>query len=71
VRHGGPEHVDSVMVDGAWVLRGGRILVFDEAAAIADARDQAEAVRARVADRLPILLAAMPEVAGRFKALCE
>jgi cytosine/adenosine deaminase-related metal-dependent hydrolase len=70
VRHGGPEHVDSVMVDGAWVLRGGRVLAFDEAAAIADARGQAEAVRARVADRLPILLAAMPDIAGRFRARC-
>ena len=37
VQHGGPEAVDSVMVDGRWVMRGQVLLAFDEAAALADA----------------------------------
>lgn len=69
VQHGGPEHVDSVMVGGAWVMRAGRILAFDEAAAIAEARDQVAALRQRVAEQLPILRAAMPDMAVRFRGL--
>jgi 5-methylthioadenosine/S-adenosylhomocysteine deaminase len=64
VQHAGPEHVDSVMVDGNWVMRSGRILAFDEAAVISEAKGHAAAVRERVAGGLPVLRAAMPEIAG-------
>ncbi len=67
VQHGGPEHVDSVMVDGAWVMRAGEILAFDEAAIIADANNQAAALRERVAAKLPGLLEEMPRMANRFR----
>ena len=33
VQHGGSESVDSVMVDGRWLMRGQALLAFDEAAA--------------------------------------
>jgi 5-methylthioadenosine/S-adenosylhomocysteine deaminase len=46
VQHAGPEAVTAVMVDGAWVLRDGRILAFDEAAVIDRAEALAEEVRA-------------------------
>jgi cytosine/adenosine deaminase-related metal-dependent hydrolase len=70
VHHGGPEHVDSVMIDGAWVLRSGRILAFDEPAVIAQAQYQAAALRERVAGQLPTLLACMPDMEARFRNLC-
>jgi cytosine/adenosine deaminase-related metal-dependent hydrolase len=70
VQHAGPEHVASVMVDGRWVMRDGRILAFDEAAMLRDAQAQAEALRARVADRLPVLTAAMPAMSARFLRSC-
>jgi 5-methylthioadenosine/S-adenosylhomocysteine deaminase len=66
VQHGGPEHVDSVMVAGTWAMRSGTITAFDEAAVIADAQAQAMALRKRVASKLPVLLEAMPGVAERF-----
>ncbi len=68
VRHAGPEAVDSVMVDGVWTLRSGRILAFDEAAVLTDAADQIARLRARMATQLPVLLAAMPDVTRRFLA---
>jgi len=67
VQYGGPEHVDSVMVDGNWVMRTGEILTFDEAAVIADATNQAAALRGRVAAQLPKLLEEMPTMANRFR----
>jgi len=70
VQHAGPETVDSVMVDGAWVMRAGRLLAFDEEAALADAAVQLEALRARVATQLPTLLAAMPAVTIGFERSC-
>jgi hypothetical protein len=36
VQHGGPESVDSVMVDGRWLMRGQALLAFDEAAALTE-----------------------------------
>jgi 5-methylthioadenosine/S-adenosylhomocysteine deaminase len=71
VQHGGPEHVDSVMIDGTWVMRAGRILAFDEAAAIGEAQSQAAALRGRVAGQLPTFLAAMPGMAIRFRNTCS
>jgi 5-methylthioadenosine/S-adenosylhomocysteine deaminase len=46
--HAGPEHVSAVMVNGAWVLRDGRILTFDEAAALSAAADAHAEIRERV-----------------------
>jgi len=66
VQHAGPEHVDSVMVGGEWVMRSGTILAFDEAAVLADARFQAEDIRKRVAALLPVLGSAMPEMTAQF-----
>ena len=40
VQHGGPQHVRATMVGGSWAYRDGRILAFDEAAAIARFRDR-------------------------------
>jgi len=42
-----PENVDSVMVDGQFVKRGGRLVGFDVPAIIAGARESAEQVRNR------------------------
>ena len=37
VQHAGTEAVAAVMINGAWVLRDGRILAFDEPAVLAQA----------------------------------
>ena len=66
VQHAGPEHVRSVMVDGAWVMRDGVILVFDEAQVLDEAANQAGLLRDRVADKLPVLLAALPALSAQF-----
>ncbi|HET6307130.1 MAG TPA: amidohydrolase family protein [Rhodopila sp.] len=71
VQHGGPEHVDSVMVDGRWVMREGHILAFDEAAILADAQAQSIALQQRAAPDLAVLLAAMPGIAARFPRGCS
>jgi cytosine/adenosine deaminase-related metal-dependent hydrolase len=70
VQHAGPEHVAAVMVGGEWVMRDGRILAFDETAMLAEAGEQARAVRARVANRMPVLMGAMPAMAARFLRVC-
>jgi 5-methylthioadenosine/S-adenosylhomocysteine deaminase len=70
VQHAGPEHVDSVMVDGKWVMREGRILAFDEAAMLANAQAQSVALQQRAAPNLAVLLAAMPAIAARFPGCC-
>jgi 5-methylthioadenosine/S-adenosylhomocysteine deaminase len=69
VQHAGPEHVDSVMVDGTWVMRAGTIVAFDEAAAIREAQTQAAAVRERVTANLPVIQAAMPGIAASLREL--
>ena len=66
VQHAGPEHVRSVMVDGAWVMRDGIILAFDEAKVLHDAAIQAKLLRHRVADKLPVLMAALPALSAQF-----
>src|SRR5262249_43156421 len=46
VQHGGAAAVKSVMIDGVWVLRAGRILAFDESAVLERAAAVAEEARA-------------------------
>lgn len=70
VQHAGPEHVDSVMVAGRWVMRAGRITAFDEAAAMQDAQAQAVTLREQVASKLPVLREAMPGMTAGFLRLC-
>ncbi len=71
VQHGGPETVEAVMVDGRWLMRDRRIVAFDEAAAIAAARDAIAGIRERtvslvgtVADAIPALAARLAETAA-------
>jgi len=71
VQYAGPEHVQSVMVDGAWVMRSGRILAFDESAVLHGAHAEATALRERVAEKLPVLAAAVPDMAARFARLAK
>lgn len=66
VQHAGAEHVDSVMVDGTWVMRAGHILAFDETAVLRDAVSQAQAVQDRVVQSLPVIEAAIPPLATRL-----
>jgi cytosine/adenosine deaminase-related metal-dependent hydrolase len=70
VQHAGPEHVQSVMVDGTWVMREGRILAFDEAAALRDAAAAIATLRERVAAGLPTLRAEIPKMSARFLRAC-
>ena len=63
VQHGGPEWVDSVMVDGRWVMRGGVLLAFDEEAALADAEAAIAALHQRTAAQLAMLDEALPALA--------
>jgi len=63
VQHGGPECVDSVMVDGRWVLRRQALLAFDEAASLADAEAAIAALHERTAAQLAILDEALPALA--------
>jgi cytosine/adenosine deaminase-related metal-dependent hydrolase len=71
VQHAGAEHVDSVMVDGRWVMREGTILTFNEAAMLADAQAQSAAIQQRVAPNLAVLLAASPGLAAQFWRRCS
>ena len=66
VQHGSAAAVAAVMIDGAWVLREGRILAFDEAAVLADAADISTEVRAAAG---PALLLA--ETAAPFFRTCS
>jgi 5-methylthioadenosine/S-adenosylhomocysteine deaminase len=66
VLHAGAEDVRSVMIDGMWTMRDGRVLAFDEAAVLRDAEAQAMALHDRVAGRLALLTAAMPAMAAHF-----
>ena len=59
-QHGGPEAVDSVMVDGRWVMRGQMVLAFDEAAALADAEAAIAALHERTVAKLAMLEVALP-----------
>jgi 5-methylthioadenosine/S-adenosylhomocysteine deaminase len=48
VQFASPDAVDSVMVNGAWVMRGQKILAFDEEAVIQNARSASETIREKV-----------------------
>ena len=63
VQHGGPEWVDSVMVDGRWVMRGQVLLAFDEAAALSDAEAAIAALHERTTAQLAMLDEALPALA--------
>jgi 5-methylthioadenosine/S-adenosylhomocysteine deaminase len=63
VQHGGPESVDSVMVDGRWVMRGQVLLAFDEAAALADAKAAITGLQERTITKLATLDGALPALA--------
>jgi 5-methylthioadenosine/S-adenosylhomocysteine deaminase len=67
VQHASPEAVDSVMVNGTWVMRQRRILAFDESAVLREASDVIAELRERTApDRLaldralPVITSQMP-----------
>ena len=63
VQHGGPEWVDSVMVDGRWVMRGQVLLAFDEAVALADAEAALNALHERTVAQLATLDGALAALA--------
>jgi 5-methylthioadenosine/S-adenosylhomocysteine deaminase len=52
VVHADPRNVDSLMVDGRWLLRHGTITAFDEASVLGNARRYAEDLRSAAEDRL-------------------
>jgi hypothetical protein len=63
VQHGGSESVDSVMVDGRWLLRRQVLLAFDEAAALADAEAAINALHERTVAKRAMLDGALPALA--------
>lgn len=65
--HAGPEHVSAVMVNGAWVLREGRILAFDEAAALSAADDAHGEIRERVGNLPEQIRAALPTLSRSLR----
>jgi 5-methylthioadenosine/S-adenosylhomocysteine deaminase len=67
VQHGSPASVDAVMVDGRWLMREGRITAFDEAAAIAAARDAIEVLDERTAAAVPAVTDAIPALAAQLR----
>ena len=67
VQHGGPEAVDSVMVDGRWVMRGQVLLAFDEAAALADAEAAIASLHERTVAKLAMLDGALPALAQALR----
>jgi 5-methylthioadenosine/S-adenosylhomocysteine deaminase len=66
VQHASPDAVESVMVDGRWLMRQSRIVAFDEAAAIAAARDAISELRERTAAMVGVVAAAIPAVAAQL-----
>jgi 5-methylthioadenosine/S-adenosylhomocysteine deaminase len=69
VQHGSPEAVDSVMVNGIWVMRDRRILAFDEAAALREAADVIGELRERTATDRVVLDGALPALSESFRAV--
>ena len=67
VLHANTGAIDSVMIGGAWGLRAGRILAFDEAAALAAAKSLRDEVLARAAPGLAEVRAAIPGVAEQLR----
>jgi 5-methylthioadenosine/S-adenosylhomocysteine deaminase len=66
VQHGGPDTVQAVMVGGRWLMRDRRIVAFDEAAAIAAARDAIAGIRERTAALVGTVAAAVPALAAQL-----
>src|SRR6058998_2322938 len=60
VQHGSAAAVASVMIDGVWVLRAGRILAFDEAAMLGQAAAVSAEVRAAAGPGLVLAETAAP-----------
>jgi hypothetical protein len=67
VQHGGPDTVASVMADGHWLMRDGRIVAFDEAAAIAAASEAITRLKERTATAVQAVAAAIPHVAEQLR----
>jgi 5-methylthioadenosine/S-adenosylhomocysteine deaminase len=68
VAHGDPRSVKALMVDGQWLLRDGRIEVFDEAAANAEAAECAAELRAMGREAAADLSALAPDYARWHEA---
>jgi 5-methylthioadenosine/S-adenosylhomocysteine deaminase len=68
VQHGSPEAVDSVMVNGTWVMRDRRILAFDEAAVLREAADVIGELRERTETDRVVLDGALPALSESFRA---
>jgi len=66
VQHGSAAAVAAVMIDGAWALRDGRILTFDEAAVLAQAAAVTAEVRAAAGPGL-----VLAETAAPFFQVCR
>jgi 5-methylthioadenosine/S-adenosylhomocysteine deaminase len=69
VQHASPEAVDSVMVNGTWVMRERRILAFDEAAVLSEADDVIGEIRERTEAHKVILDHALPVLSESFGAI--
>ena len=67
VRYGSPEAVDSVMVDGNWLMRGRQILAFDEAAVTSAAKHSIGTLRERTAASLGKIAAAILDLADQLR----
>ena len=71
VLHANTGAVEAVMVGGAWALRDGRILAFDEDAVLAEAEALRARILARTASGLPSVHAAIPMLARRLRSYLE
>lgn len=71
VQHAGTEAVRSVMVDGTWLMRDGRFLAFDEAAAISDAQGAIAELRERTRAALPAIAPILPSITQGLMKLCQ
>ena len=60
VQHAGPEVVDSVMVDGQWIMRGQVLLAFDETAVLAEAVAAIAALKERTITSVATLNRSLP-----------
>ena len=67
VLHANAAAVESVMIGGVWALQAGRILAFDEAAVLAEARSLQHEVLARAAPCVADVRAAIPAIAEQLR----
>jgi 5-methylthioadenosine/S-adenosylhomocysteine deaminase len=67
VANAGREAVDAVMIDGAWVLRDGRIHTFDEAAMLRAVADAHAGIAERTAAVIPQIDADLASVAEQLR----